>query len=162
MALCALIFVSLNVASFIDHRTWITKSASHVEISTHPGKIESDKGSGRTSGLRVYPGARLNGSDAARIEFPATNGEKVALAAVKYYTSDSLDQVAAWYTERLGAGFRREALARVARTIIHLDADDAGVSYISGDGDAVRIVGLTQRGDDVEIGLARMGKEEVQ
>jgi hypothetical protein len=161
-ALCLVVFVSLNVASFVAHNTRITRSAKHVEISTPAGKIDFDKGSGRTAGLPVYPGAMPNESDGARIEFPTANGEKVALAAAKYYTSDPLDKVAAWYTERLGTGFRREAFDRDAGPIIHLDAGDADISYISNDGDAVRIVGLTQRGDGVEIGLARMGKEEVQ
>ena len=86
----------------------------------------------------------------------------MALAAAKYYTSDSLDKVAAWYTERLGTRFRREALASDTGPLIHLDVSGADVSYISDDDDAVRIVGLTQRGDGVEIGLARMGKEVVQ
>ena len=86
----------------------------------------------------------------------------MALDAAKYYTSDSLDKVAAWYTERLGNCFRRQALASDTGPLIRLDVNDADLSYISDDGDAVRIVGLTQRGDGVEIGLARMGKAEVQ
>ena len=84
----------------------------------------------------------------------------MALAAAKYYTSDSLNKVAgAWYTERLGTRFRREALSSDTGPLIHLDVSGADVSYISDDDDAVRIVGLTQRGDGVEIGLARMGKQ---
>jgi hypothetical protein len=162
VALCALIFAGLNIASFIADRTQVVASGKRVEISTPAGKIELDKGAGRTAGLPVYPGAMPKGSDGARIEFPTADGDKVALDAAKYYTSDSLDKVAAWYTERLGTRFRRQALASDTGALIHLDVNDADVSYISDDGDAVRIVGLTQRGDGVEIGLARMGKAEVQ
>jgi len=161
-ALCVLIFASLNIASFIARRTRVVTSGKHVEISTPVGKFELDKDAGRTAGLPVYPGATPKDSDGARIEFPTADGDKVALAAAKYYTSDSLDKVAAWYTVRLGTRFRREAPAGDVGPLVHLDVKDAEVSYISDDGDAVRIVGLTQRGDGVEIGLARMGKEVVQ
>ena len=161
-ALCGLVFVCLSIASYIARRTSVISSARHVEISTPAGKIEIDKGSSHPSGLPVYPGAMPKGSDGARIEFPTTGGEKVALAAAKYYTSDSMDKVVAWYADRLGTGFRREAPARNASQFLPLDASDANISYISDDGDAVRIVGLTQRAGGVEIGLARMGKDEVQ
>ncbi len=161
-AVFGITFLAMNIASFIVHRTQVVASGKGVEISTPAGKIELHKGAGRTEGLPIYPGAMPKGSEGARIEFPTADGDKVALAAAKYYTSDSLDKVAAWYTERLGTRFRREALTSETGPLIHLDVSVADVSYISDDDDAVRIVGLTQRGDGVEIGLARMGKEVVQ
>jgi len=162
IVLCAFVFIGLNIASYAARHTRLISSAQHLEISTPAGRIEIDKGSRHPAGLPVYPGALPKESDGARIEFPVMDGEKVALAAAKYYTSDSMDKVVAWYSDRLGTGFRRESPARDARQLIQLDASDADVSYISDDGDAVRIVGLTQRPGGVEIGLARMGKEEVQ
>jgi hypothetical protein len=162
VAIVALVFTGLSIASYIVRRARVTESSKNVEISTPVGNIQVEKGSKQHTGLPVYPGATTINTGGASIEFPSTDGARVSVTAVKYFTPDSLEKVSAWYQEQLGAEFQREAPAHVTHRIESMDAGNADVAYIDDGGDALRMVALKRKPGGVEIGLARMGKQEAQ
>jgi quinol-cytochrome oxidoreductase complex cytochrome b subunit len=55
IVLCALVFIGLNIASYVAHRTRLISSTQLLEISTPAGRIEIDTGSRYPAGLPVYP-----------------------------------------------------------------------------------------------------------
>ncbi len=157
LALCGLIFTA-----YVARQVRVKEAGKRVEISTPAGQIRVNQGGAQDTGLPVYPGARTLESNGANIEIMPVEGARVGVAASKYFTADPLDKVAGWYAERLGPGFSREAPGRKTRRIQGVDAGSADVAFISDNGDLVRIVSLKKRADGVEIGLARIGKQEVQ
>ena len=157
LALCGLLF-----AAYIARQVHIKEAGKNVEISTPVGQIQVNKGGAHDTGLPIYPGAKTFESDGANIEITPVEGTQVGVAAAKYFTSDPLDKVTAWYRERLGPEFSREAPGRGARPFPHVDASDADVAFVSEKGDRVRVVGLKKRPGGVEIDLARVGQQEVQ
>ena len=69
-AVFGITFLSMNIASFIVHRTQVVASGKGVEISTPAGKIELHKAAVQTEGLPIYPGAMPKGSRVPELNFP--------------------------------------------------------------------------------------------
>lgn len=157
LALCGLIFTA-----YVARQVRVKEAGKRVEISTPVGRIQVNKEGSHDTGLPIYPGARALESNGANIEIMPVDGARVGVAASKYLTADPLDKVAAWYAERLGPSFSREASGRKTRYIKGVDASNADIAFISDSGDLVRVVSLKKRPDGVEIGLARIGKQEAQ
>jgi len=157
LALCGLVFTS-----YIARQVRVKEAGKQVEISTPVGQIQVNKGGPHDTGLPIYPGASALESDGANIQITAAEGTQVGVAAAKYFTSDPLDKVAAWYSERLGPEFSRETPGRGSSRIQRVEASDADVAFVSQNGDRVRVVGLKKRPGGVEIDLARVGQQEAQ
>ncbi len=157
LALCGLVFTA-----YVARQVRVKEAGKKVEISTPVGQIQVNKEGSHDTGLPIYPGAKTLESDGANIEITPAEGARVGLAAAKYLTSDPLDKVTAWYSQRLGPDFSREAPGRSTHCIQGVDASNADVAFISDNGDLVRVVSLKKRSDGVEIGLVRVGKQETQ
>lgn len=155
-------FIGMATALYIARHVKESRSGSKVEISTPVGQIKVNQSSSHDTGLPVYPGVSEMPTEGANVEIEPPGGAHVGIAAARFFTPDPLDKVAAWYAEKLGPGFTREAPGQSMHRIQSVSAGDADVAYISENGDLIRLVSLKKKASGVEIGLARFGKQEVQ
>ena len=156
LALCGLLF-----AAYIARQVHIIEAGKNVEISTPVGQIQVNKAGPHDTGLPVYPGAGTLESNGANVRITPAEGTQVGIVAAKYFTSDPLDKVAAWYSQHLGPEFTRQTGRGAFRTP-RIDASDADAAFVSQDGDRVRVVALKRKSGGVEIDLARVGQQEAQ
>lgn len=158
-----MMILGLFVALYIAHSSiHVDNRSKSVEVNTPVGKIAVDAGKTPDTGLPVYPGATADAHNRANIEISAPFAGQLGVAAAKYYTNDSLDQVDAWYRDHLGEGFERQSPARGTHRSPQVHIDDANVAFVWDNGEMVRLVTLKQRISGIEIGLARFGKSEAQ
>jgi hypothetical protein len=96
-----MVIFGLALAGLFIRNLHVHEQGKNVEISTPVGGIKVNKDGARSSGLPVYPGAKTSGdNDNANVELSAGNAG-FGLAVEKYDTTDGLDKVTAWYTQRL-------------------------------------------------------------
>ncbi|MGH9776587.1 MAG: hypothetical protein ACRD50_16775 [Candidatus Acidiferrales bacterium] len=161
--LVVLLVLGVSLISFLVLRQFhVRESGKTVEIQTPAGSLKVNSGGSHTSGLPVYSGATPLATEGGNIEISQANGTGVGVAAEKYRTSDSLDQVAAWYTEHLGPSFRREKPEEAEKYSHAVSVGSADLAFVRDTGEVTQIVGLTQKADGIEIALVRIGKREPQ
>ena len=157
-----MVVFGLLLASLFIRNLRVRNQGDNVEIQTPVGAIKVNKDVPRATGLPVYPGATTSENNKnAKVELSAGDGA-VGIAVEHFTTSDSLDQVDAWYAHRLGSNFRRED--HLSDHPIHgvtVDSD-TDVAFVDDRGDGTRVVALSKKGDDVDIVLFRAGKKEAQ
>jgi hypothetical protein len=157
-----MVVFGLLLASLFIRNLRVRNQGDNVEIQTPVGAIKVNKDVPRATGLPVYPGAKTSENNKnAKVELSAGDGA-VGIAVEHFTTSDSLDQVDAWYAHRLGSNFRRED--HLSDHPIHgvtVDSD-TDVAFVDDRGDGTRVVALSKKGDDVDIVLFRAGKKEAQ
>jgi hypothetical protein len=160
--LVVLLCFGVMFGTYVARRIHVSEAGKKVEISTPVGSLQVNPGPSRETGLPVYPGATADSSEGANVEFAPAVGERVGVAAAKYFSSDSLEKVSDWYAERLGSEFTREKPGRRIHRIQGVNAGNADVAFISDNGEQMRIVALKRKDDGVEVSLARVGKQEAQ
>lgn len=161
--LVVLLILATTFGLFIARNLHLNDTGKNVQISTPVGQIQVNKGAAQETGLPLYPGAtETRSGESANVEFIPVEGERLGVAAAKYFTTDPLEKVAAWYTARLGSEFTREASGRRTHRIHGVDVGDADVAFIDDKNDSVRLVALKNLAGGVEIDLARFGKHEAQ
>jgi hypothetical protein len=155
-----LVLGGLLVASMFIRRVHVNDSGKQVEIETPAGSLRVNGEQVHSTGLPVYPGAEPVKSEGAALELSAATGAALGIATEKYSTSDDLDQVSAWYQQKLGPGYKREEHGSAGhREHVSSDAD---VAFVYEKGDTNRIVALRKKSEGVEIELLSIGKKEVQ
>jgi len=155
-----LVLGGLLVVSMFIRRVHVNQSGKQVEIETPAGALRVNGDQTHPTGLPIYPGAQPDKSEGSTVELSAISGAGLGLSAEKYVTSDGLDEVAGWYKQQLGSGYRREEHGSAT----HRDhvSSDADIAYVYEKGDTTRLVALTKKPSGVEIQLLRVGKKEVQ
>src|SRR5713226_8164007 len=108
----------LMIASFFVRSLRIDPRAHQVEVGTRAGKLTVAATEARDLGLPVYPGATML-TPGASLEFTAPEDEKVGFTTVGYHVSDPFEKVDAWYRERLGPAFKRDAGDREGKIRVH-------------------------------------------
>jgi hypothetical protein len=154
----------LVTAGYFVRNIHVDEKSQKVEVSTPAGKITLHASDSiKSVGLPVYPGAEMADSGGG-VELTAPNDKSLAVAGMKYRTSDDLAKVDAWYRKQLGPDFeRRVGGDRPGRISIHgVDLERGDLAFISEGEGLVRIVALKNKGDATEIGLVRIGKQETQ
>ena len=143
-------------------------SRSQVNIQTPLGGLKVDKNGKTDPGLPVYPGAARQ-DDSATVELSAPTGDSLHIAAAKFFTTDPLDKIDAWYRAKLGAEFERRSPGRIefrkkvmGVEINELEMDSADVSFLAEKKEFMRVVALERRAGGVRIVLLRMGSPETQ
>lgn len=136
---------------------------SQVAITTPVGDLKVDASAATSAGLPIYPGAEriVSGKN---LEVSLPGDARVGLATVHYRTADPLDKVDAWYRAKLGPGFEREDQG-IKNEKLHrkgVDIEDAGIAYVSDQGDLVRVVALSRMPTGSKITLLRVGAQEAQ
>jgi hypothetical protein len=156
-----LVIGGLLIAGMLIRHVRVNESGNKVEIETPAGSLRVNGDQAHATGLPVYPGAQPSKSDGgANVEFSAQSGAGMGLANEKYSTPDDLDEVAEWYKQRLGPGYKREDRGSKKRS--DQVSSDADVAYVYEKGDNVRVVALTKKSGRIEIELVRIGTKEVQ
>jgi len=158
--LVVLVLGGVLLASLFIRRVHVSETGKQVEIETPAGALRVEGDQPHSTGLPVYPGSKPLESQGSGVELSAPSGAALGIATEKYKTPASLDEVTAWYAQKLGPGYEREDHGSGShREHVSSDAD---VAYVYEKGDNVRVVGLTKKSDGVEIELVRIGKKEVQ
>lgn len=139
----------------------ISTSGKSVEISTPSGKIAVNAGVPADIGLPIYPGASASAEDGSgSVEFVNKDFQRSGMSVSKYFVSDSLEKVDAWYRQALGSDFERQGPGPktmvVHGIVVEIEAGD--IAYISDTG-SVAMVALKPVGSRVEIDLAKFGKQ---
>ena len=154
---------ALALVGFILHRVHVTQSANRVEIETPAGVLKVDQNHPGSTGLPLYPGAELQKSQGANIEF-SSNDARGGLAVEKYHSSDSRDTVKEWYAKRLGPSFRLETgqfdTEKNQKYPVDMKAGD--VAFVDDHGNGARVVALKDVDGGTEIVLLRVGRKEPQ
>ena len=157
-----MVFLGLMFAGFVVRNSHVNDQGKNVDIQTPVGEIKVNQNPTHASGLPVYPGATPSSKDShANVEL--SSGEAgVGVAVENYSTTDPLDKVAAWYSQRLGSGFTREKSGGEIKVHGMVVSTDADATFSDDHGDSTRTVALTRSDEKVEITLVRAGKREAQ
>ncbi len=141
----------------------VSRSGNSVVIDTPRGTLSVNSGKPDDLGLPIYPGATPQG-EAGNVQFTGANDQRAGVGGATYTTTDSMEQVEAWYAEQLGSAFQAEGPG--PKTIymhgMRVQIDDGEFAYISDRDNALSIVGLKPRAGRVEIALARIGRGRAQ
>jgi len=159
-----LVFAALLIVAFVIHKVHVNESADRVDIETPVGAIKVNSDEMHATGLPVYPGATPEKSQGANFEISASD-TRAGLAIEKYHSTDSRDDVKAWYSKRLGSSFRLETAHLDDKHSIDgipadLKADD--VAFVDDRHNGARVVALKAVSDGTDIILIRAGKKEPQ
>jgi len=126
------------------------RGGKSVSISTPGGSFRVNAGhvSEEQLGMPIYPGARRRRKESgATISIEVPSEKSVFVAAAEFETDDSLDQVAAFYRERLGV----TAIER------HTEGK---LEFVIKGGGKEKVVGLKRTGRGTEIGMANVTEAE--
>lgn len=157
-------YAQLNVHSTADSK--------HVEISTPFGELRVDKAEDVAGRLKfpVYPGAQARG-DSASVKLHGRAGEEeggLDITVAEFLTSDSLQQVDAFYRKQLGSDYKREE-GRVDATVekkerwrTRINVETNGVSYTKETEGRVRGVAFEPQGAEVKIALFEIWEAQRQ
>ncbi len=141
----------------------VSQSGNSVVIDTPRGTLSVNSGKPDDLGLPIYPGATPQG-EAGDVQFTGANDQRAGVGGATYTTTDSMEQVEAWYAGQLGSAFQSEGPG--PKTIymhgMKVQIDDGEFAYISDRDNALSIVGLKPRAGRVEIALARIGRGRAQ
>lgn len=154
----------LVTAGYFVRNIHVDERSQKVEVSTPAGKITLHASDSiKSVGLPVYPGAESVDSGGG-IELTAPNDKSLAVAGMKYRSTDSLEKVDAWYRSQLGSDFERrvggDSPAKIQIQGVNLEKGD--LAYVAEDVGLIRIVAIKKKGDATEIALVRIGKQEAQ
>jgi len=158
-----LIVCGLLLASFIIRRVHVRQEGDKVEIETPVGAVKVNKEAPST-GLPVYPGATAEKSEGANIEFSG-NDTRAGIAVEKFHCSDSREKVQAWYAKHLGPNFRVKTGKLNGENKIDgvpTEIEQNGVAFVDDRNNGARVVVLKEAGEETEIILIRVGKQEPQ
>jgi hypothetical protein len=157
-----MIFLGLMFAGLVVRNSHLSDQGKNVDIQTPVGELKVNQNPNRGSGLPVYPGSTPSSEDGhANLEV-LSGAAGVGVAVENYLTADSLDQVTAWYSQRLGSSFTRETKGHDVKVHGMSVTTDADMTFSDDHGDSTRTVVLTQKDHKVEITLVRAGKREAQ
>jgi hypothetical protein len=157
-----MVFLGLMFAGLVVRHSRINGQGKDLDIQTPVGELKVNQNPNRASGIPVYPGATPSSKDShANVELSAGDAG-LGVVVENYSTADSLDKVAAWYSQRLGSSFTREGKGGEAKIQGVTVGTDSDVTFNDDHGDSTRTVSLTQKDDKVEITLVRAGKREAQ
>jgi hypothetical protein len=128
-----------------------------------PGGFSLQTGKAADTGLPVYPDASAS-TEGANVSI-GTNENQSAIAAGVYTTSDPIEKVDAWYTERLGKDFTREGPGTTPVIVkgytVHVETGEIG--FIADHGNYASVVSLSRTlSGGTRISLARFGDRETQ
>lgn len=143
-----------------------------VEIFTPFGELKIDKADAIAAQLKLplYPGARPK-AESASVKLRGRAGDEeggLDITVAEFLTSDSLQQVDAYYRQQLGPDYKREEGRIVTtvekkerwRTRINIDAE--GVCYTKETEGRVRGVALEPGGSEVKITLFEIWEAQQQ
>ena len=147
---------------FLAREVQVIHTGDTVTVRTPAGEVKVTKG-GDDTGLPEYPGARLT-EPGATVGIEAPNGEEASVIVAKYRTDDPLDQVDAWYKERLGPDFDREGPGKMDRkkTIFGTEIRSTDIAYLDDKEEIKKVVALRRSGAGTEIILIRIAQSEPQ
>jgi len=111
--------------------------------------------------LPLYPGAEVV-EEPDTVEIVGADETSVFITSARYKVRDTLENVDAWYREKLGADYLREppGVANRRRNIHGVAVALEDVVYLYETPERMRVVALHPKGQEVEIALARMGLAE--
>jgi hypothetical protein len=162
-AVCVvLVVLALVVGFYFAHHMRVKEEGNRVAISTPAGEITVRHAErANPTGLPVYPGATA-AKPGETVEFEPHDEEEAArIAAARYFTSDALEKVQAWYANHLGPEFTLRKRGHLG-TILGWHAHDADVAFVAETEDRARVVALKRSGGEVKITLVGAGKREPQ
>ena len=157
-----MVFLGLMFAGLVIRNAHVSDQGKNVDIQTPVGEIKVNQDRSRASGLPVYPGATPSTEDGHTNVELSSGQSGVGVAVENYSTADSLDQVTAWYSQKLGPSFKRENKGKDVQVHGMTVTTDADMTFSEDRGDSTRSVVLTQKDGKVEIILVRAGKREAQ
>ncbi len=164
VAIAIVMVTALVLTNLVVKNVRVGERNKQVEISTPAGNLTlSATGKVKDVGLPIYPGATLAESGGS-VELTMPHEEKVGVSAVHYRTSDPLKKVDAWYGTKLGPEFKREGpqVRKAKIVVVGVEVNSDAVTYVSDRGEGARLVVLEKTAGDVNIALARFGKQEAQ
>jgi hypothetical protein len=157
-----MVFLGLVFAGFVVRHSHVNGQGNDVDIQTPVGEIKVNQNPNHASGLPIYPGATPSGKDDHANVQLSSGDAGLGVIVENYSTSDPLDKVASWYSQRLGSSFTRQRKGEEVK--VHgLDiSTDSDVTFNDDHGDGNRTVALSRKDNSVEITLVRVGKREAQ
>jgi hypothetical protein len=157
-----MVLFGLVFAGFVVRHSHVNDQGKDVDIQTPVGEIKVNQNPNHASGLPIYPGATPSTAD-NHANVQLSSGEAgLGVAVENYSTTDPLDKVAAWYSQRLGSSFTRGKKGGEVKVQGMDITTDSDVTFNDNHGDGTRTVSLTRKDDGVDITLVRVGKREAQ
>jgi hypothetical protein len=157
-----MVLFGLVFAGFVVRHSHVNDQGKDVDIQTPVGEIKVNQNPNHASGLPIYPGATPSTAD-NHANVQLSSGEAgLGVAVENYSTTDPLDKVAAWYSQRLGSSFTRGKKGDEVKVQGMDITTDSDVTFNDNHGDGTRTVSLTRKDDGVDITLVRVGKREAQ
>jgi len=153
----------------------ISQGEDKVAVSTPMGdfSVEKAEDAARRLRLLLYPGATATG-DGIAMKMRADVGDQAggfSLTMAKFYSTDSIDKLDAWYGKELGSEFMRQK-GRVVEHDPGESGDKWAVPKVEPGGDDIvykyerkdhaRVVALVRKGSQVEITLLEVHPVESQ
>jgi hypothetical protein len=157
-----MVFLGLVFAGFVVRHSHVSDQGKDVDIQTPVGEIKVNQNPNHASGLPIYPGAAPTAKDDHANVQLSSGDAGLGVAVENYSTSDPLDKVAAWYSQRLGSSFTRQKKGGDVRVHGMDITTDSDLTFNDDHGDGTRTVALSRKNDTVEITLVRVGKREPQ
>jgi hypothetical protein len=149
VVLVVVAMVGLGV--FVARHVTVRETRGNTVVETPFGSLRVREGAGadpRLAGLPVYPGAKLTDDRHKRASVELDFGDdsrEFSLTVAAYTTPDPVDQVAAFYRQKLGSW----KYTRDSRGHIRIESTQDG---------AKRVVAISGRDGLTNIGLASVGE----
>lgn len=172
--LCVVVVVATvwAVKTFVHIEVSESGNGKRIEITTPFGelRVADAEEIAEELDLPVYPGAR-SGENGVSIRLGGRWLEKeggLDVLAAEFRTRDSVDEVDAWYRERLSVKFERKEGEHIVLFDRNkdwpgeMDAEIDGIAYVDETSSRVRAVTITKKGFRTEIGMFEIRKAERQ
>jgi hypothetical protein len=165
MLAAAVVILSLGaylVVRYLAREVQVIRTGDTVTVTTPAGELKVSKG-GDETGLPEHPSAKMT-EPGATVTIEAANGEEAEVTVAKYRTGEPLDQVDAWYKERLGPEFEREGTGKMERkkTVFGVEIRSDDVVFLNDKEENKQFVALRRSGAGTEIILIRISESAPQ
>lgn len=153
----------LLITRYVLRSVEVVRTGEQVEVRTPVGDLRVEKSATPDLGLPTYPGATL-AEPAATVELTPPDEEPLEITAARYRTPAAIEEVDAWYREKLGPEFEREGpgVMEKKRKIFGIEIKSDDVVFLSERDGVLRVVALQKKGFQVEIALVRIGHQQGQ
>ncbi len=147
---------------FLAREVQVIRTGDTVTLATPAGELKVSKG-GDETGLPEHPAAKLT-EPGASITIEAASGEEAEVTVAKYRTDEPLDQVDAWYQQRLGPDFEREGAGKMERkkSVFGVEIRSDDVVFLNDKEGLKQFVALRRAGAGTEIILIRISESVPQ